>query len=145
LYLPNIQKKLLALKFTKVFFIYISLYRLPGLEIEDDFSSLISLMSSPAPDSRITTMISQSHDYSPCKVLGNKNATQICDFGYFPDSDNAMCYGLIQISPDQNIIIGNARQYCTGNANLLNLNSKEDIHNLEELLQKGKIFLESVF
>ena len=84
-------------------------------------------------------MISQSYDYSPCNVLGDQNATQICNFGYFPDPGNSMCYGLIIITPDQNIMIGNASQYCNGNAKLLNLNSQKEIINLKELLQTGRV------
>ena len=117
-----------------------SLLRFPGLDISNDFPSLISLLSSPAPDSRIATQISNNYDYSPCNVVGLKNATPICDFGYFPDPYNKMCYGLILISPDQNIMIGNASQYCNGDAKLLNLNSEEDINNLESLLTTGRIF-----
>ncbi len=102
-------------------------------------------MSSPAPDSRITTLISQSHAYSPCNVLGNKNATPLCDFGYFPDPENKTCYGLNLISLKEKIVIGNASQYCTGNSKLLNLNSNEEISNLEHLMQTGNTLLVTNF
>ncbi len=115
-------------------------FRFPGLEIKDDFPSLISLLSSPAPDSRINSQIFQDYDYSPCNVLGFKKATQICDFGYFPDPGNNMCYGIIVITSDQGIKYKNASQYCTGNARLLKLNSVEEIRNLESLLKTGIVF-----
>ncbi len=122
-----------------IFFISKFSIRFPGLNISDDFPSLISLLSSPAPDSKIASQISHDYYYSPCNVLGLKNATQACDFGYFPDPGHKMCYGLILISAEQNVMIGNASKYCNGDAKILSLNSVDDIDNLQKFLRTGRI------
>ncbi len=114
--------------------------RFPGLNVTADFPTLISLLSSPAPDSKIASQISHDYYYGPCNVLGLINATLPCDFGYYPDPNQTLCYGSNLITKDQIITIGNTSEYCNGGATLLNLNTVDEIKNLETFLKTGKIF-----